>query len=117
MSNPAEAHTNRILINALNAACRSIQDDLGVKDGDVAGLFFDDDKENEFRDLFRPYVKMEINYQADAHAEGVIKAVQSEMTKAIAEGATWIEVIINSNKVGSSVTKRRTIPITTVAAE
>jgi hypothetical protein len=50
------------LINAaLDAACRTIQEALGVN-GDVAGLHFSGDAGERFRDLMRDYIRTERAY-------------------------------------------------------
>ncbi|ANN80843.1 hypothetical protein [Bordetella flabilis] len=43
--------------DALNAACLLIQQRLGVKDGDLAGVFFSDDTT---RNELRTYIKQEL---------------------------------------------------------
>ena len=50
------------LINAaLDAACRTIQQALGVN-GDVAGLHFSGDAGERFRELMRDYIRTERAY-------------------------------------------------------
>ena len=51
------------LINAaLDAACRTIQEALGVETGDVAGLHFSGDAGERFRELMRDYIRTERAY-------------------------------------------------------
>jgi len=50
-----------IVESALNAACLSIQNDMGQNDGGVAGIFFGGDEEETFRELMTKYVNFEIS--------------------------------------------------------
>ena len=43
---------------ALDAACLLIQERLGVETGDLAGMFFDDDR---VEDSFRNYIRSELH--------------------------------------------------------
>lgn len=52
--------------NALNAACESIQKDLGVKDGGGAALFFTGDNYAAFDSLFCTYINFE-NCHSELH--------------------------------------------------
>lgn len=49
--------------NALDQACLSIQDALGVKTGDVAGLFFSGEAQNIIESILQDYVKTEIMFK------------------------------------------------------
>jgi hypothetical protein len=44
--------------DALNAMCKTVQDYLGIKHGDNAGLYFSDDR---FKELIKDYIKDEID--------------------------------------------------------
>jgi hypothetical protein len=44
---------------ALDAACLLIQERLGVETGDLAGMFFDDDR---VEDSFRNYIRSELHW-------------------------------------------------------
>ena len=46
--------------NALHEACRYIQDELGVKTGDTAGLFFSGQQEDEIHEIFSQYIETEL---------------------------------------------------------
>jgi hypothetical protein len=46
--------------NALHEGCRHIQDALGVKTGDTAGLFFCGEVEDTIHTLFRHYIETEL---------------------------------------------------------
>ena len=46
--------------NALHEACRHIQDALGVKTGDTAGLFFCGEKEDEIHEILCRYIDTEL---------------------------------------------------------
>lgn len=48
---------------ALNAAAQYIQDQLKVKDGDVAGLFFTGEVEEEIIQHFVNYIRTELRYR------------------------------------------------------
>jgi hypothetical protein len=46
--------------NALHEACRHIQDVLGVKTGDTAGMFFCGENEAEIYEIFSKYIQIEL---------------------------------------------------------
>lgn len=46
--------------NALHEACRNIQDALGVKTGDTAGLFFCGENEAAIYEIFSKYIQVEL---------------------------------------------------------
>ena len=46
--------------NALHEACRHIQDALGVKTGDTAGLYFTGDREDIILDILTRYIDTEL---------------------------------------------------------
>jgi len=46
--------------NALHEACRHIQDVLGVKTGDTAGMFFCGENEVEIYEIFSKYIQIEL---------------------------------------------------------
>lgn len=48
--------------NALDQACFSIQESLGVKTGDVAGVFFSGEAQNIIESILQDYVKTEIMF-------------------------------------------------------
>ena len=52
-----------IVENALHEACAYIQNQLGVKTGDTAGIFFCGQHEDTIHDLFEQYLELEISYQ------------------------------------------------------
>ena len=47
---------------ALDAACLVIQDELGVKSGDLAAHFFSGSNEKEIMLILRRYIQSEINF-------------------------------------------------------
>ncbi len=56
---PASAHeVTELADNALNAACKCVQDALGIKDGDLAGSFFSGP--HEIRDILTSYILAEL---------------------------------------------------------
>ena len=52
-----------IVENALHEACAYIQNQLGVKTGDTAGVFFCGEHEDTIHNLFSQYLDLEISYQ------------------------------------------------------
>jgi hypothetical protein len=54
---------NAIADNALNAAALSIQNELDVKTGDIAGIFFAGNNEAIILSIFRSYIQTEINFR------------------------------------------------------
>jgi hypothetical protein len=50
---------NDLAREALDAACLLIQERLGVETGDLAGMFFDDDRVEE---SFRNYIRSELHW-------------------------------------------------------
>ena len=49
--------------NALHEACRHIQDALGVKTGDTAGLFFTGEPQDIIESILQDYIRTEIQFQ------------------------------------------------------
>lgn len=47
---------------ALDAACLSIQDDLGQEDGTIAGIYFSGHTEEVALDILKSYIQTEINF-------------------------------------------------------
>lgn len=45
---------------ALNAACRVVQERLGIKSGDLAALYFQGHTERVITDILRGYIRTEI---------------------------------------------------------
>ena len=50
---------NDLAREALDAACLLIQERLGVETGDLASMFFDDDR---VEDSFRNYIRSELHW-------------------------------------------------------
>ena len=50
---------------ALEAACRVVQDRLGVESGDLAAIFWSGDSEDLFKGLFVAYIMTELNELAE----------------------------------------------------
>jgi hypothetical protein len=67
---PAEPNVLVIVSNALDAAIRSIQQELGNKSGDVAAHFFDGEEGETIMEILKDYVQQEIAMSDDL-AEGV----------------------------------------------
>jgi hypothetical protein len=49
--------------NALHEACRHIQDALGVKTGDVGGIFFSGEAQDIIESILQDYIKTEIQFK------------------------------------------------------
>jgi len=49
--------------NALHEACRHIQDVLGVKTGDVGGIFFSGEAQDIIESILQDYIKTEIQFK------------------------------------------------------
>jgi hypothetical protein len=48
---------------ALNEACRHIQDVIGIDTGDVAGMFFSGDNKDQIEEILREYISLELQIQ------------------------------------------------------
>jgi len=51
---------DKIIEDALNAACLAVQEKLDVKTGDNAAIFFCGCNEDKFVELFKAYIQFEI---------------------------------------------------------
>lgn len=49
--------------NALSQACAYIQDALGVKTGDIAGLFLTGEPQDIIESILQDYIRTEIQFQ------------------------------------------------------
>jgi hypothetical protein len=49
--------------NGLHEACRHIQDALGVKTGDVGGIFFSGEAQDIIESILQDYIRTEIQFQ------------------------------------------------------
>ena len=54
--------------NALHEACRHIQDALGVKTGDVGGVFFSGEAQSIIESILQEYIKTEIMFKNSVNA-------------------------------------------------
>ena len=50
-----------LVLESLDAACKAVQDKLGVA-GDVAGVFFDGENSEKYADVMRRYVEQELSF-------------------------------------------------------
>ena len=57
--------------DALNAACKHIQDELGIKTGDVAGMFFSGPNGDDVLRIFEEYAEAEIREETFEDAEAL----------------------------------------------
>jgi hypothetical protein len=48
--------------NALNAACLSIQNEIGQASGGLAGVYFSGNREEIILDILKSYIQTEINF-------------------------------------------------------
>jgi hypothetical protein len=48
--------------NALNAACLSIQNEIGQTDGGIAGIYFSGENEDMVLSILKSYIHTEINF-------------------------------------------------------
>jgi hypothetical protein len=58
-----------ILNDALNAACRVIQEAYGIDDGGYAEMFFEGENKAHFECLFSSYIKFEVDTKEDEEEE------------------------------------------------
>lgn len=49
--------------DALNQVCLSIQDALGVKTGDLAGIFFSGEAQSIIESILQDYIRTEIQFK------------------------------------------------------
>lgn len=63
MQNPI--NKRKLSEDALNAACLSIQEALGIKTGDTAGVFFSGRNREAFHRLFNEYIDLELSIADD----------------------------------------------------
>jgi hypothetical protein len=49
--------------NALHHACSYMQDEIGVKTGDYAGLYFTSEIGDEIHAIFEKYIRQEISFR------------------------------------------------------
>ena len=49
---------------ALSEACRHIQDALGIKTGDVAGMFFSGDNKDQIEEILKEYISLELQIKS-----------------------------------------------------
>ncbi|CAG9180529.1 hypothetical protein LMG23992_04265 [Cupriavidus laharis] len=59
----------KLVEDALNAACLSVQDGLKVSAGDVAGVFFSGSQKEAFQAMFARYVLCEISWMAEEEGD------------------------------------------------
>jgi hypothetical protein len=59
-SEPTTLNIDEMAQNALDAACASIQEALGVATGDLAGMFFSGEAGERVLDVFKSYIRLEI---------------------------------------------------------
>lgn len=52
-----------LAMSALDEACRHIQDHLGVKTGDLAGIFFSGEAQSIIESILQDYIRTEIQFK------------------------------------------------------
>jgi len=58
-----EIHT--MAERALDAACLSVQDEIGQTSGGLAGVYFSGNREEIILDILKSYIQTEINFGCD----------------------------------------------------
>jgi hypothetical protein len=53
---------NDLAGSALDIACAFIQEQMNIKTGDLAGLYFSGNRKEMIESIFRDYVRQEINF-------------------------------------------------------
>ena len=53
---------NDLAGSALDIACAFIQEQMNIKTGDLAGLYFSGNRKEMIESIFRDYIKQEINF-------------------------------------------------------
>lgn len=56
----SQAQIEQLADEAINEACRYIQDKLRVETGDFAGIYFSGDRGRELEGMFKDYIRSEI---------------------------------------------------------
>lgn len=74
-------NAEEVIEQSLSIAVRHMQDSLGVKTGDTAGVFFSGVNDQTIRDIFRQYIKLEISLMNDHKEEGSEPTNLSERPK------------------------------------
>ena len=54
---------------ALNEACRHIQDVIGIQTGDVAGMFFTGENKDLIEEILREYINLELQIKTHESEE------------------------------------------------
>jgi hypothetical protein len=53
---------NDLAGSALDIACAFIQEQMNIKTGDLAGLYFSGNRKEMIESIFRDYIRQEINF-------------------------------------------------------
>jgi hypothetical protein len=53
---------NDLAGSALDIACAFIQEQMNIKTGDLAGLYFSGNRKEIIESIFKDYIKQEINF-------------------------------------------------------
>lgn len=62
MKTYSKSDLERIAENALHAACKSMQNDIGITSGDYAGIHFTGEIEAHIYAIFEQYLRNEISF-------------------------------------------------------
>jgi hypothetical protein len=53
---------NDLAVSALDIACAFIQEQMNIKTGDLAGLYFSGNRKEIIESIFKDYIRQEINF-------------------------------------------------------
>jgi hypothetical protein len=53
---------NDLAVSALDIACAFIQEQMNIKTGDLAGLYFSGNRKEIIESIFQDYIRQEINF-------------------------------------------------------
>jgi hypothetical protein len=53
---------NDLAVSALDIACAFIQEQMNIKTGDLAGLYFSGNRKEIMESIFQDYIRQEVNF-------------------------------------------------------
>ena len=63
MNTYTEKEIQDLAISALDVACAFIQEQMNIKTGDVAGIYFTGNKQDIIESIFKEYIRTEIIFK------------------------------------------------------